>query len=169
MVDLTLHTVASVKLGSDLGVGDVVAAVDLHVPCALGVAERANVFVFAGVDLVDELLHDADVAEPALDQITEEVSAGDAVLFTKLATAADERTPTAVVPGADAAQAAVLVEGHSHGTRVHARSTVPALAETQSAAVAATVEEAEVPALLAAEKRVLVSVSGTALHPVAHN
>ena len=122
------------------------------------------------VDFVDELLDNAHIAEPALEQVAQEVSALDAVLLTDLGAAARDGAPPAVPPaGAEAAQAAVLVQRNAEGARVHAGPAVPALAEADDSAVAAAVEHTEVPALLAAHERVLVTVPGAGRHPVAHD
>jgi len=145
--------------GADSSAGDVVAAVGNNVPGSLGVAERANVLTLASVNFLDELLHGADTAQAALDEVKDGRSALDVVLFTELATAAAEG-----VVAAEAAQEAVAVKSKGNSAAVHAGTAVPAGAETGDAAVAATVEKAEGPALLAAEEGV-VSLSRAADHP----
>ena len=144
--------------GADVGTWDVVAAVSDDVPATLWVSEGADVLTLAGVDLLDELLGGADVAEAALCEIKDGGTTFDVVLFAELGAAAAER-----IKSAEAAQQAVLVECQSDGATVHAGTTVPASAETSNTAVAATVEKAERPALLAAKESV-VSLSGTAHH-----
>lgn len=114
----------------------------------------------ASVDLLDELLERADGAQAALQEVEEDVAALNVVLLTELATAAAEAVGTA-----PAAQKAVLVEGERDGTAVHAGAAEVAGAEASDTAVQATVEEAETPALLAAEEDV-VSLAWAANHPL---
>ena len=168
-IQLTRHAGTGLQLGANLGIRDVVAAIDLAVPRALGVAEGANVDVVAEVDLLDELLQQARRAEQALDQVAAEVAARDAVLLAKLSTAAHERAPAAVVSHEKAAQAAVLVQADGNGAAVHARPAEPTLAASKPTTVAARVEQADVPTLLATHQRVLVTVARRALHPLAHD